>query len=121
MTTLRWLGAVAALAFALAGCAQPAAPTNTVAAREQNAVAPLKAKYKDVITGLEVKDRTLVMYVEPNAMSSMDEDAEAAMKAEALNRWKTAWVKEHPRQHGVLRLDVRDYFGREISTNSTTV
>jgi len=122
MTTLRSLGVLAALAYALAGCAQTTAPkANTVTAREQDAVAPLKDKYKDVITGLDVKNRTLVVYVEPNAMYSMDEGAEAAMKAEALRRWKTAWVKEHPRQHGVLRVDVRDYFGREISTDSTTI
>lgn len=122
MTTLRRLGVLAALVCALAGCAQTTAPkADTVLAREQSAVSPLKDKYKDVITGLEVKDRTLIVYVEPNAMYSMDEDSEAAMKADALKRWKSAWVKEHPRQHGVLRMDVRDYLGREISTTTTTV
>lgn len=84
-------------------------------------MAPLKTKYKDVITGTEIRDRTLVIYVEPNAMYSMDEDAEAAMKADALQRFKAAWTRTHPHTHGVLRLDVRDYFGREIGTSSTSV
>ncbi len=84
-------------------------------------MAPLKSTYKDVVTGVEVKDRTLTMYVEPNALYSMDESAEAAMKADALNRWKKAWTTAHPHEHAVLRLVVRDYFGREISTSSATV
>jgi PBP1b-binding outer membrane lipoprotein LpoB len=122
MTTLRRLSALAALACALAGCAQSAGThTDPVLQKEQNAVAPLKDKYKDVITGIAVKDRTLTLYVEPNAMYSMDEDAEAAMKSGALERWKKAWSAAHPRQHGTVRLVVRDYFGRELSAFSATV
>jgi PBP1b-binding outer membrane lipoprotein LpoB len=122
MTTLRRLSAVAALACALGGCAQSAPRhADSVLQKEQNAVAPLKDKYKDVITGIDVKDRTLTLYVEPNAMYSMDEDAEAAMKSGALERWKKAWAAAHPHQHGTVRLVVRDYFGREISTATASV
>jgi hypothetical protein len=122
MTTLRRLSALAALACALSACAQNA-PTHTdpVVLKEQNALAPLKAKYKDVITGIDVKDRTLTLFVEPNAMYSMDEDTEAAMKTGALERWKKAWASTHPHQHGTLRMVVRDYLGRELSTSSATV
>lgn len=114
---------VAFVTFAcvLAACTQPAPKQDPTLAKEDAAVAPLKAKYKDVITGTEVRDRTLIMYVEPNAMYSMDEDAEAAMKADALQRFKVAWTRTHPHRHAVLRLDVRDYFGRELNTLTTSV
>ena len=121
MSTLRTIGAIAVLGCVLAACSSPAPSVNPVIAKEQSAVAPLKTKYKDVITGVEVKDRTLIMYVEPNAMSSMDEDSEAAMKADALARWKKAWAQAHPHQHGTVHLSVRDYFGRELSTSSASV
>lgn len=122
MNTFRRLGALAALACALAGCAQKPAPaSDPVAAKEQSALAVLKTKYPNVITGVDVKGRTLIVYVEPNAMYSMDEDSEAAMKAEALERWKKAWTSAHPHEHGVLRMVVNDYFGRELSKSSTTV
>lgn len=107
---------------ALAACAQTATTTvDPTLVKEQDAVAPLKEKYKDVVTGVEVKDRTLTLYVEPNAMSMMDEDAEAAMKADALKRWKTVWVRTHPHKHGTVRMVVRDYLGRELSTSSAAV
>jgi hypothetical protein len=114
--------ALAALACTAGGCAQNAPQrVDPTIAKEQSAVAPLKTKYKDVITGTDVKDRTLVLYVEPNAMYSMDEDSEAAMKADALHRWVTVWTQTHPHKHAVLRLDVRDYFGRRLSSSSATV
>lgn len=118
---LRRVGAFAVSALVLAGCAQQQPPANSTLVKEQGYVAPLKAKYNNVITGLDVKDRTLTIYVEPNAMYSMAEDAEAAMKADALHRWKAAWTSAHPRKHAVLRLIVRDYFGRELSSSSVNV
>ena len=115
-------GVLVALACALAGCAQTApANADPTLAKEQDAVAPLKTTYSNVITGVEVKDRTLVVYVEPNEMYSMDEDAEAAMKADALNRWKKAWTQAHPHQHGVVHMVVNDYFGRKLFTSSATI
>src|SRR5579884_1286319 len=121
MSWVRGAQLLPAIACALAACSAPAPRVNPVIVKEQAAVAPLKSKYKDVITGLDVKDRTLIMYVEPNAMSSMDEDAEAAMKADALHRWEKAWTSAHPHQHGKLSLSVRDYFGRALSTRSVNV
>lgn len=121
MSTLRTFGAAAVFGCILAACSQPAPSVNPILAKEQRAVAPLKTNYKDVITGLEVKDRTLTVYVEPNAMYSMDEDSEAAMKAQALRRWKTAWTSTHPHEHGTLYVIVSDYFGRKLFTSSVTV
>jgi hypothetical protein len=121
MSMLRGILATATIGCVLAACAPAAPRTSPDLAKEQAAVAPLKTKYKDVVTGVEIKDRTLILYVEPNAMYSMDVDVESAMKAEALSRWKRAWSDTHPHKHATLRLSVRDYFGRELSTSSTTV
>jgi hypothetical protein len=54
-------------------------------------------------------------------MLSMDEDAEAAMKTGAFARFKSAWQSTHPHKHATLRMVVRDYMGRELSTASSTV
>jgi hypothetical protein len=121
MSTLRTLGAIAVFGCVLAACSSPAPSVNPVTAKEQSAVAPLKNTYKDVVTGVDVKGRTLILFVEPNAMYSMDEDAEAAMKADALARWKKAWSAAHPRQHATVRLSVRDYFGRELSSYTAAI
>jgi hypothetical protein len=115
------MAVLAATVCALAACSAPAPKVNSAVAKEQAAVAPLKTRYKDVVTGVEVRDRTLVLYVEPNAMLSMDQGAEDAMKADALNRWKRAWSSTHPHKHATLKLSVRDYFGRVLSTSSATV
>lgn len=115
------------IAFALCGavlaaCSQPpAANTDPVQIKEQSAVAPLKVKYKDVVTGTDVQDRTLVVYVDVNNMYSMDEDAEAAMKADALSRWKSVWSSTHPHKHGVLHVSLRDYYGKEVYAASATI
>lgn len=122
MSTLRTISAVAALACVLAACSQPAGQsTDPVLAKEQSAVATLKDKYKDVVLGTDVKDRTLTVYVDVNNLYSMDEDAEAAMKADALNRWKRIWSGAHPHEHGVLHLSMRDYYGKEVYSSSSTV
>lgn len=108
------------LGCAAAACSQPAS-VNPVQAKEEAAVAPLKARYKNVVTGTDVKDRTLILYVDVNNMLSMDEQAEIDMKAAALQRWKGVWSKAHAGKHGVVRLSVRDYYGKEIYTKSAAV
>ncbi|HLI97485.1 MAG TPA: hypothetical protein VKT72_15555 [Candidatus Baltobacteraceae bacterium] len=118
---LRTLGALAAIGCVLAACSSPAPHTNPVVAKEQAAVAPLKVKYKDVVTGVDVQGRTLILYVEPNAMYSMDEDAQDAMYVDALQRWKKAWASAHPHEHATVTLSVRDYFGRKISASTAKV
>ena len=71
--------------------------------------------------GTDVKDRTLLVFVDMNNMSSMDETAEAAMKAQALALWAQVWSKAHPHRHAALRLSVRDYYGREVYTAAAHV
>lgn len=106
---------------ALAGCSSPKPRVSPVLSQEQSAVAVLKTKYKGVVLGTDVQHRTLVLYVDVNDMYSMDEDAEAAMKADALERWKSIWAKAHPHAHGSVQLSLRDYYGKEIYRKSAAV
>ena len=117
------MSAIMVFAASLAACSQSSAgpAADPVLAKEQAAVAPLKDKYKDVVTGTDVKDATLIVYVDVNSMYSMDEDAEAAMKADALGRWKSVWISTHPRKHAVLHLSLRDYYGKEVYASSASI
>ena len=125
MTALRTsaiaLAAALALPVILTACSSPInqSPNDAVTARELQAVSDLKTRYKDVVTGTEVQGRTLVVYIDVDNMYSMDEDAEAAMKAQELVEWKRVWSAAHPHQHAVLHLTLRDYYGKEIYASST--
>ena len=113
--------ALALCAGVFASCAPPAPPADPILVKEQSAVAPLKPKYKDVVMGTDVKDRTLILYVDVNNLYSMDEDAEDAMIADALSRWKRIWTGAHPHKHTVLHLSLRDYYGKEVYAGSAKV
>ena len=118
MKALRALLAV----LALAGCSQPAAPAaDPAAAREIQAVAPLKAQYKPVITGMDVKGATLDVFVDAEQFSSVDYDVEGAMKAQALKRWREVWKANHPGEHATLRVRLRNYFGEDVFSESAKV
>lgn len=106
----------------LCGCTQPAAaPADPAASRELKAMSYLKATYKDVVTGTDVKGSTLLVYVDVNNLQSMDEQAEDQLEATALQRWKTAWSAAHPHEHGTVRLSLRDYYGTEVYHSSAKV
>lgn len=107
----------------LCGCSAPTSSGagDAVTNREQQAVSDLKTRYKDVVTGTDVQNQTLAVYVDVNNIYSMDEDAEAAMKAQALREWKRVWSAAHPHRHASLRLSMRDYYGKEIYSASTRV
>ena len=94
---------------------------NAVTDREQHAVQDLKTRYKDVVMGTDVQKNTLDVYVDVNNMYSMDEQSEAAMKAQALAEWKRVWTAAHPHTHGTIRLSVRDYYGKEVYASAARV
>jgi len=94
---------------------------DAVTAREQSAADTLKERYKGVVLGTDVQNRTLAVYIDVNSMYSMDEQSEADMKAQALALWKRTWSSAHPHKHGVLRLSLRDYYGKELYSASTRV
>jgi len=118
MKALRALLAV----LALAGCSQPAAPAaDPAAAREIQAVAPLKAHYKPVITSIDVRGATLDVFVDAEQFSSMDYDVEQGMKVQALKRWREVWKANHAGQHATVRVRMRNYFGEDVFSESAKV
>lgn len=107
----------------LAGCSQsaPQNPGEALAARENQALAPFKAKYKPVITGVDAKGTTLDLFIDEDQLNSMDEPVEDYMKAEALKRWQALWKADHPGKHATLRVRLRNYFGEEVFSESAKV
>lgn len=111
--------ALAACLCALAACAAPApkAAADPVQAREQSAVDSLhlKNRYKDIVSGAEVKGNDLILYVDQNAFQSMDDAAADAMITKTFAQWKPIWRVSHPRAHGKLRVSVRNFYGTELT------
>ena len=99
-----------------AGCASSSTTggVDPITAREQQAVSTLKTRYPDVVTGTDVQNRTLAVFVNLDQMYSMDEGSETAMKAQALKEWTHVWSAAHPHKHALLRLSLRDYYGKEV-------
>jgi predicted small lipoprotein YifL len=126
MTSMRTIlpatAAAAVLSTALAACsttAQLTKPDDAITAKEQEQVAALKPRYKDVVTGTDVKGTMLIVFVDVNNLDSMDEPAEDAMKADTLARWKRIWGAAHPGKHAKLTVILRDYFGNEVFRETT--
>ena len=111
------------VAALLAGCSQSAPPSagDALAARENQALAPLKAAYKPAITGIDAKGTTLDLFVNADQLDSMDEPVEDQMKVQALRRWKSVWKGDHPGKHATLRVRLRNYFGEEVFSESTKI
>jgi hypothetical protein len=106
----------------LAGCSPaPQSAGDALAARENQALAPLKAQYKPVIAGIDAKGTTLDLFVDADQLNSMDESVEDQMKAQALQRWRALWKADHPGKRATLRVRLRNYFGEEIFSESAKV
>jgi hypothetical protein len=120
--SLSAIGAIAVLSAALAACSttgKTQTSGDAVTVKDQQQAAALKSRYKDVITGTDIKGETLVVFVDVNNLYSMDEAAEDAMKADALARWKRIWSASHPGKHAKLTVVLRDYYGNEVFRETT--
>lgn len=115
------LAAAGALLTACSTTEKLRASSDAVTVKEQQESEALKPRYKDIVTGTDVKGQTLTVFVDVNNVDSMDEPAEDAMKADTLATWKRIWTASHPGQHGKLTVVLRDYFGNEVYTQSTRV
>ena len=106
----------------LSGCSQaPQSSSGGPDTREAAAFEPLKAKYKPVITGIEVKGTTLDLFVDADQLSQMDEPVEDKMKAEALAQWQKVWKADNRGKHATLRVRLRNYFGETEFSESAKV
>ena len=116
--------AIVAAVVLLAACSQPAktsSSSDAAATSEEAALAPLKTRYKDLVTGIEAKGTTFIVYVDVNNLYSMDEPVEDQLKREALERWTTAWRAAHPHKHAKLRVSLHDYYGTDVFSETASV
>jgi hypothetical protein len=103
----------------LTACAAPEDPSQARTDREVAALGPLQSNSEGVITGLDVNnDTTLVVSIDLEQWSSVDEQDVAGFQAQALVRWKSTWSHEHPGHHALLRVVFADYHGRSVFTES---
>jgi len=100
-----------ALALLTACSPQPSAQEQRTA-QETTALAPLKAKYPDIVVAFAPKGTRLDISIDANGYISTDDDVVTAFKARALQDWRSAWIAAHPHQHATLTVQLTDFIGR---------
>lgn len=117
MSAIRRLSVAAAIAL-LAACSSPSA--QEVAQNQELAtLAPLKAKYQEVVTGFDFKPgETLIVSLDINNYNGMGDDDQDAMKKTIAATWRRAWQEAHPGQHAAIHLKLMDFIGRTIGTQT---
>lgn len=120
MTDIRSLARIGVMAT-LAACSSPS-PQQRVEATELNDLAQLKRQYPDVVAGFDLRPKnSLIISLDLQHYIEMDDDAVAALKRDALARWRSAWIAAHPHEHAVLHLRFIDFIGRKVADESTSV
>ena len=106
---------------ALVACSSPTTQQRIQAA-ELDDLAALRHQYPDVVMGFDLRPRnTLVISLDLQNYIEMDDDTVAALKRDALARWRSAWAGEHPHAHAVLHLRFIDFIGRTVAEETTRV
>jgi len=114
-----WHGAV--IAILLAACSSQAPKQQTDDA-EIAAMMPLKRHYSDVVMGFDIRPKTtLIVSVDLQQYIETDDDTLAAMRRDALARWRAAWIAAHPHEHAVLHVRFIDFVGGKVATETTKV
>lgn len=118
MTDLRVLARIT-LAAIVAACNSPT-PQQRIDAAELNDLAQLKRQYPDVVTGFDLRsNNSVVISLDLQRYIEMDDDAVTALKRDALARWRSAWIAQHPHEHALLHLRFIDFIGRKVADEST--
>lgn len=111
----------AALAMLVAACSSPS-PRQRVVDSELADVTPLKQRYSGIVAGFEIRSpNTLTISLDLQSYIEADDDVIAAMKRDALRRWRAAWVAAHPHQHATIHVIFIDFIGRRVAHESTTI
>lgn len=85
-------------------------------------MAALKAQYSDLVAGFDIRPpTTLIVSVDLQNYIEADDQEIAAMKRDALARWRAAWSAAHPHAHSVLHVRFIDFIGRKVGTETTKV
>jgi hypothetical protein len=109
------------LAALLAGCTSTSSG-QSVTDREIAQVSSLKRQYTGVVMGFDVRPaNTLIVSLDLQSYIEADDQTIAAMKRDTLARWRSAWIAEHPHQHGTIYVRFIDFIGRKVATESTNV
>ena len=111
---------VALLAAVLVASCAVASHQQQIEDAERGALAPLKAQNPDVIMGFDFHGPRVDVSIDVNQYVTLDPDDEAALKDDALKRWRAAWAASHPHQHGTLSLRFLDFRGHVVATGSTS-
>jgi hypothetical protein len=111
----------AALAVLLAACSAQA-PKQQATDAEIAAMMPLKRQYSDVVMGFDIRPQTtLIVSVDLRQYILTDDDTLAAIRRDALARWRAAWIAAHPHKHAVLQVRFIDFVGGKVATETTKV
>ncbi|MBV9719507.1 MAG: hypothetical protein JOZ77_09310 [Candidatus Eremiobacteraeota bacterium] len=109
------------LAVLVAACTSTA-PQQQRSDAELAALAPLKHRYAGLVMGLDIRPQTtLVVSLDLQSYIETDDDTIAAMKRDALARWRAVWIGEHPREHATVRVRFIDFIGRTVAAETAHV
>jgi hypothetical protein len=115
-----WLRAGLGLTLALGtACAPHPTAQEQIDATETAALAPLKAKYPDIVVAFDPKGTRLDISIDANGYISIGDDDVERFKASASHDWLAAWTLAHPHQHAQLTVRLVDFMGRVWVTEHT--
>ena len=108
-----WLhaGILPALAV-LAACAPHPTAQEQIAAKETTVLAPLKAKYPDIVVAFDPKGTRLDISIDANGYISTGDDDIDRFKGAISRDWRAAWSAAHPHEHALLTVRLTDFMGR---------
>ena len=120
MADLRIFVSTAMAAFIAACSAQ--SPQERVDAAELAAVAPLRQQYSGLVMGFDIRPQDrLIVSLDLQQYIETDDDVIAAMKRDAVARWRAAWTAAHPHEHALLTVRFIDFIGRKVAQETTKV
>jgi hypothetical protein len=119
MTLYRVFSTALALVV-ISACSGPS-PQEAGLAREMAYMQPMRSESNDTVVGFDIKGTQMSVGIDLNEWETIDDDADQAIKTEALRRWKTAWSKENPGKHATLTVRLVDYHGHEFFRETAKV
>ncbi len=120
MTISRVFSAGLAL-VAVTACSAAQSPQAASEAREIAHMQPMRQGNNDTVVGFDAHGTRMDVSIDLNEWETIDDDADQAIKDDALDRWKEAWSAENPGKHATLTVRLLDYHGRLFFTETGKV